>query len=268
MTPATEDTKPNVVVYLPWYLGQRVMRKIEAIFAQNICSRKFVAKIRKLRMECKIIREERHGTQEERGVIDSRMPFVQEMNGKTKRGRCGGKRHAGKVVGATRTRSGKCNTARSKVACGVTECNSGERGQHSQMGTKTRENEGNGRRGSERRSKRAGAKVVRGVGVARERLKAPRLWFGPILTAQQRKEACRGHRADGSGWRQGGREEERRMMGGPANVAKINNLTHSERACSAPSIAKSARVRTGAACNSEHMAGATGNPKRKGRSLA
>ncbi|KAJ6489996.1 hypothetical protein C8R45DRAFT_1073896 [Mycena sanguinolenta] len=53
--------------------------------------------------------------------------------------------------------------------------------------------------------------------------------------------------------RQGGGEEERKMMGSPANVTQINNPTHSERAC-------------GAARNSERMAGATGNPKRKGLS--
>ncbi|KAJ6449460.1 hypothetical protein C8R45DRAFT_1084238 [Mycena sanguinolenta] len=90
MTPAIQDTKPKAVVYLPWHLGQGVRsckcRKIEAAFVQNMCSRKFVAKIRKSQMESKMIWE-RHGARQERSVIDSRKPYVQETNGKTKRGR-------------------------------------------------------------------------------------------------------------------------------------------------------------------------------------
>ncbi|KAJ6506497.1 hypothetical protein C8R45DRAFT_922675 [Mycena sanguinolenta] len=76
------------------------------------------------------------------------------------------------------------------------------------------------------------------IDVAREHLK----------TARQ-KEPAEGAAQLGAG----GGEEERRMMGSRANLTKISNLTHSERAC-------------GAARNSERMAGAAGNPKKKGLS--
>ena len=80
----------------------------------------------------------------------------------------------------------------STTAVGVTECNGGKRGQHSQTGTKTRENEGNGRRGSEHRGKRArtgweGAEADAGSGEniwpgATSRVQS---WF-QIRLAQQR----------------------------------------------------------------------------------